>query len=133
MEMKMVKQPDQETGCGVAVFAMLAHMEFAEALDYLSKGRWVGPRKHHMTTVQMQAALRACFGEGAVRLSNSATVAPWSAVYVIYQERHRHWVAFDGKRFFDPLELAQGPSNSIRRKITRTVSVNMGLSTRGCP
>lgn len=133
MEMKMVKQPDQETGCGVAVFAMLAHMEFATALDYLQKGGWIGPPNKHMTTKQMQAALSAYFGEGAVRLSNSSIVTAWSAVYVVYRERYRHWVAFDGKLFFDPLEQARGPSDSIRRKITRTVSVRMDLSARECP
>lgn len=130
MEMKMVKQPEQETGCGVAVFAMLTHMKFEESLAYLLKGGWVGPRRHHMTTIQMKAALGAYFDKKAVRVSSHSTVSPWSAVYVVYCERYRHWVAFDGKRFFDPLEQARGPSDSIRRKITRTVSVNMGLSSK---
>lgn len=132
MEMKMVKQPDQETGCGVAVFAMLARIDdFEEALTYLLKGGWVGPRKYHMTTIQMQAALGAYFGKEAVRVLTRPTISPWSAVYVVYRARYRHWVAFDGKRFFDPLEQARGPSESIRRKITRTVSVNLGLSPKG--
>lgn len=80
------------------------------------------PKNHHMTFKQMKAAMAAAFGEQVVQVRGGACLEPWSAVYVVYQERYRHWLAWDGTHFFDPLSTAKGPSRTIRRKITRVVT-----------
>ncbi|WP_155397256.1 hypothetical protein [Stutzerimonas stutzeri] len=123
MKMKMVKQPDPRTGCGVAVFAMLTKRDFDEALAYLltKRGEWISRTSHHMTVGQMKSALQDHFGEDAAITRHRFDRQPWSAVYVIYQERWRHWLAWDGERFFDPLSPG-GPTRTVRRKITRVVT-----------
>jgi len=120
--MKMVKQAVNETGCGVAVFAMLTGRSFDEALTHLlqRRGEWISQKNHHMTVKQMKAAMAAVFGEQVVQVRGGAFLEPWCAVYVVYQERYRHWLAWDGAHFFDPLSTE--PSRTIRRKITRVVT-----------
>lgn len=122
MKMKMVKQPDPRTGCGVAVFAMLTKRDFNEALAYLltRRGEWISRTSHHMTVKQMCAALAGERPKQNFQVRNRPLLEPWCAVYVVYQERWRHWLAWDGKQFFDPLSR-YGPTKTIRRKITRVV------------
>lgn len=122
--MEMVKQPDQSTGCGVAVFAMLTRLTYDQALAHLltERGKWINQRTLHMTVPQMKAALTYAFAEGKVAIHNAPNPKPWCAVYVVYQGRYRHWLAWDGEQFFDPLCTALGPSRTIRRKITRVVA-----------
>lgn len=123
MKMKMVKQPDPATGCGVAVFGMLTERDFDEALAHLltRRGDWISRTSHHMTVKQMEAALRGHFGNDAAITRRCFDKQPWCAIYVVYQQRWRHWLAWDGKRFFDPLSPG-GPTKTIRRKITRVVT-----------
>lgn len=120
--MNMVRQPDASTGCGVAVFAMLTNRNFEGALAHLltRRGEWIHKTSHHMTVKQMAAALRAERPSRQVKVRNLAVLEPWCAVYVVYQERYRHWLAWDGERFFDPLSRT-GSTRTIRRKITRVV------------
>lgn len=124
MTMKMVKQPHPATGCGVAVFAMLTNRNFDVALAHLltKRGEWIHQTSHHMTVKQMVAALEAKRPERKVKVRNRPILEPWCAVYVIYQARFRHWLAWDGEQFFDPLSPG-GPTKTIRRKITRVVTV----------
>lgn len=125
MKMKMVKQPDPRTGCGVAVFGMLTGRSFDKALARLltRRGEWISRTDHNMTVDQMEAALRYEFGKQAVTRYRFDR-QPWCAVYVVYQERWRHWLAWDGKQFFDPLSRG-GPTKTVRRKITRVVTTRV--------
>lgn len=123
MKMKMVKQLDPRTGCGVAVFAMLTKRDFDDALAYLltRRGEWISRTSHHMTVNQMRAALEAELPERTINVRHRPLLDPWCAVYVVYRKRWRHWLAWDGERFFDPLSPG-GPTKTIRRKITRVVT-----------
>lgn len=123
MAINMVKQPDQATGCGVAVFGMLTGRSFEDALAHLltRRGEWISWTNHHMTVAQMQAALQHHFGQRKAITRYRFDRQSWCAVYVVYQVRFRHWLAWDGEQFFDPLSPG-GPTKTIRRKITRVVT-----------
>lgn len=129
MKMKMVKQPDPATGCGVAVFGMLTGRKFEQALAHLltNRGEWISRTGHHMTVSQMKSALQDHFVDVAAKTQHHFDRQPWCAVYVVYQKRYRHWLAFDGKLFFDPLSRG-GPTKTIRRKITRVVTTRAQLN-----
>lgn len=129
MKMSMVKQPNSRTGCGVAVFGMLTGRNFEKALARLltRRGEWISRTTHHMTVKQMRAALAGERPKRIIEVRNRPVLEPWSAVYVVYQERYRHWLAFDGKLFFDPLSRG-GPTKTIRRKITRVVTTRAQLN-----
>lgn len=121
--MKMVMQPDPSTGCGVAVFGMLTGCSFDEALAHLltRRGEWLSRTSHHMTVTQMQSALQHQFGQQNAMIRHRFDRQPWCAIYVVYKKHYRHWLAWDGEQFYDPLSPC-GPTRTIRRRVTRVVT-----------
>lgn len=124
--MKMIKQPTDITGCGVAVIAMLRESNYKAVMDVMEPNRdsWFKRGTEHMTIPQMKAALDQLMRGFHVRSGRKWPVgAELAAVYVETQHKLKHWVAFDGTHYYDPLSTAKGPTTRINRRVAGYVAL----------
>lgn len=118
--MEMVKQPTDVTGCGVAVIAMLSGSSFESVMTKMEPYResWFKRGADNMTIPQMKAALvKLVPGYHVRRGKKWPCELGLAAIYVETKHLAKHWVAFDGTQFFDPLSTAVAPTLRINRRV----------------
>jgi hypothetical protein len=123
----MIKQPTDKTGCGVAVIAMLrCEKNFKSAMDLIEPNRdsWLKRGTDNMTIPQMKAALEELMlGFHVVSGRKVPCEVGLAAIYVETKNLAKHWIAFDGARYFDPLSTAKGPTLRINRRVAGYVAL----------
>ncbi|WP_397448188.1 hypothetical protein [Pseudomonas sp. NA-150] len=123
----MIKQPSDATGCGVAVIAMLRReKDFRSAMDLVepNRDRWLRRGTDNMTIPQMKAALEELMpGFHVVSGRKMPSRVGLAAIYVETKNLFKHWIAFDGTRYFDPLSAAKGSTLRINRRVAGYVAL----------
>jgi len=123
----MIKQPSDITGCGVAVIAMLLGKKtYKCAMDLVEPNRdkWLVSRTDNMNIHQMKLALGQLMrGFHVVSGRKIPEGLGLAAIYVETNNLLKHWVAFDGEHYFDPLSTAKGPTFRINRRVAGFVAL----------
>ncbi|KKN92173.1 hypothetical protein LCGC14_0209860 [marine sediment metagenome] len=95
------------------------YADYKSAFAKMKKVGWVLPNGN-VQVKQMQAAL----GHGSTKLHNSEPRNEATCLlFVVYQEKYRHWVVRHGGLYYDPLPRYKKLRNSIRYKVTRAISL----------
>jgi hypothetical protein len=118
--MKLINQPSTETGCGIACFAMVQdHADYESSLAEMKEGGWVLPNGN----VQVKK-MRAALSHRHTTLHRSEPKSEATCLlFVVYQEKYRHWVVRHGGLYYDPLPRYRKPRKSISYKVTRAISL----------
>jgi len=108
--MKLINQPSTETGCGVACYAMVKmRAGYESSLVHMKKNNWVLPNGN-VQVKQMQAAL----GDEKTTLHNSEPKNESTCLlFVVFQEKYRHWVVRHRGLYYDPLPRYKKPRKRI--------------------
>jgi hypothetical protein len=117
----MIKQPTDTTGCGVAVIAMLRGDEdFKSAMNLMEphRDKWF-KRKENMTNPQMKDALEELMAGFHVDVKNKRPHDMGAAALYVRVGRYKHWIAFDGTCYFDPLSTAGGPTTRMNMDVSK--------------
>lgn len=95
------------------------YSDYESSFAKMKKRDWVLPNGN-VQVKQMQAAL----GHGNTTLHNSEPrTEAICLLFVVYQEKYRHWVVRQGGLYYDPLPRYRRPRKSISYKVTRAISL----------
>lgn len=125
--MELIKQPTDVTGCGVAVIAMIrGEKTFKCAMDLVepNRNKWLVRGTDNMNSNQMKLALeQRMHGFHVISGRKMPADLGLAAIYVETKNLAKHWIAFDGARYFDPLSTAKGPTLRINRRVAGYVAL----------
>lgn len=111
MNLLFVKQKTPETGCGIAVIAMVLQMPFENVSAQVNELGLCKPDQK-VTVVQMKEMLKLIFNVDTIQGKHVKSFDR-NKNYVCYCRweggKYLHWIIYANGEFYDPLEKAPVP------------------------
>lgn len=125
--MKVIKQFDASTGCGVAAFAIATQSfrNYHESLEWFKKKGLVKPNQF-VTVPAMRAAVGKYCGETPELKYSLNARCKLALCFGKYEgkEKYRHWFVYFEGYFYDPCPYVKSPKISTGHQITRVLVLN---------